>query len=46
MSTSPSATTHYLVLIYLKPGQRDSLRRYEQRTLPVFHLHGGSFERI
>ncbi|HEY7041574.1 MAG TPA: DUF1330 domain-containing protein [Methylomirabilota bacterium] len=42
---SPTAT-RYLVLIYLEPGQRDSLRRYEQRALPVFRRHGGAFERI
>jgi hypothetical protein len=36
----------YLVLIYLHPGQRDALRRYETLALPVFHRHGGQFERI
>ena len=34
------------MLIYLRPGQRDPLRRYEQRALPVFRRHGGAFERI
>jgi uncharacterized protein (DUF1330 family) len=38
--------TRYLVLIYLQPDQRDALRRYEQRALPVFRRHGGAFERI
>lgn len=38
--------TRYLVLIYLQPNQRDALRLYEQRALPVFRRHGGAFERI
>ena len=41
---SPGA--RYLVLIYLHPGQRDALRRYERLARPVFHRHGGEFERI
>ena len=36
----------YIVLIYLHPGQRDALRRYETRARPVFHRHGGGFDRI
>ena len=36
----------YLALIYLHPGQQDSLRRYENLALPVFRRHGGRFERI
>ncbi len=36
----------YLALIYLHPGQRDALRRYENLALPVFRRHGGRFERI
>jgi len=35
-----------LALIYLNPGQRDALRRYENLALPVFRRHGGRFERI
>ncbi len=46
MSSSPRATVRYLALIYLEPGQRDALRRYERRVLPVFQRHGGAFERI
>ena len=42
MSTRPL----YLALIYLHPGQQDALRRYENLALPVFHRHGGRFERI
>lgn len=41
---SPGAL--YLVLIYLRPGQREALRRYEGLALPVFRRHGGTFERI
>jgi hypothetical protein len=36
----------YLALIYLAPGQREGLRRYERSVLPVFKRHGGAFERI
>lgn len=36
----------YLALVYLRPGQRDALRRYENLALPVFRRHGGRFERI
>jgi hypothetical protein len=46
MSSHVSAGTRYLVLIYLRPGQRDPLRRCEQRALTVFRRHGGAFERI
>jgi hypothetical protein len=28
------------------PGQRDPLRRYAERALPIFRRHGGAFERI
>ncbi|HEY7205357.1 MAG TPA: DUF1330 domain-containing protein [Methylomirabilota bacterium] len=45
MSSNVQAT-RYLVLIYLEPGQREALRRYEQQALPVFRRHGGAFERI
>ena len=46
MSSSPKATVRYLALIYLEPGQREALRGYERRVLPVFQRHGGAFERI
>jgi hypothetical protein len=49
MSTSPvgpRATARYLALIYLEPGQREALRGYERRVLPVLQRHGGAFERI
>lgn len=46
MSSSGSRPARYLALIYLKPGQRDRLRHYENRALPVFRRHGGVFERI
>src|SRR5258707_13715106 len=50
MSTSrragPRAAVRYLALIYLEPGQREALRRYERRVLPVVQRHGGAFERI
>ena len=49
MSTSPArtrGTVRYLALIYLAPGQREALRRYERQVLPVFKRHGGAFERI
>ena len=46
MSSSPKATVRYLALLYLEPGQRDALRGYERRVLPVFQRHGGAFERI
>jgi hypothetical protein len=50
MSTSrpaaPRAAVRYLALIYLEPGQREALRGYERRVLPVFQRHGGAFERI
>lgn len=36
----------YLALIYLNVGQREGLRRYESLARPVFHRHGGRFERI
>ncbi len=36
----------YLALIYLHPGQRDALRRYETLARPVFRRHGGRFELI
>jgi len=36
----------YLALIYLHPGQKDTLRRYESLALPVFRRPGGRFERI
>jgi hypothetical protein len=36
----------YLALIYVAPGQREALRRYERQVLPVFKRHGGAFERI
>lgn len=36
----------YVALIYLHPGQRDALRRYENLALPVFRRHGGRFERV
>ena len=36
----------YLALIYLRPGQQDALRRYENLALPVFRRHGGRFERV
>ena len=45
MSTSPPAV-RYLALIYPEPGQREALRGYERRVLPVFQRHGGAFERI
>ena len=44
MSSSGSRPARYLALIYLKPGQRDRLRHYENRALPVFRRHGGVFE--
>ena len=43
MSSSGSRPARYLALIYLKPGQRDRLRHYENRALPVFRRHGGVF---
>jgi hypothetical protein len=50
MSTSRRAASRavvrYLALIYLEPGQREALRGYERRVLPVFQRHGGAFERI
>ena len=50
MSTSrragPRAAVRYLALIYLEPGQREALRGYERRVLPVVQRHGGAFERI
>ena len=49
MSTSPTParrSIRYLALIYLAPGQREALRRYERLVLPVFKRHGGAFERI
>jgi uncharacterized protein (DUF1330 family) len=46
MSSSGSRPVRYLALIYLKPGQQDRLRQYENRVLPVFRRHGGAFERI
>lgn len=50
MSTSrpaaPRAAVRYLALVYLQPGQREALRGYERRVLPVFQRHGGAFERI
>ena len=46
MLSSGSRPVRYLALIYLKPGQRDRLRQYENRVLPVFRRHGGAFERI
>jgi len=50
MSTSPraapAAAVRYLALIYLEPGQREALRGYERRVLPVVQRHGGAFERI
>ena len=47
MSTSRrAAAVRYLALIYLEPGQREGLQRYEQQVLPVFQRHGGAFERI
>ena len=36
----------YLALVYLNPGQREALRRYENQALPVFRRHGGRVERI
>ena len=36
----------YLALIYLNVGQREGLRRYESLARPVFHRHGGRFERV
>lgn len=41
-----NAGSLYLVLIYLHPGQKEALRRYENLALPVFRRHGGRFERI
>jgi hypothetical protein len=49
MSSSSGRTrgaVRYLALIYLAPGQREALRHYERRVLPVFKRHGGAFERI
>ncbi len=46
MSSSGSRPVRYLALIYLKSGQRDRLRHYENQVLPVFRRHGGAFERI
>ena len=49
MSSSAGRTrgaVRYLALIYLAPGQREALRRYERQVLPVFKRHGGAFERI
>ncbi len=46
MSSSGRRPVRYLALLYLKPGQRDRLRDYESRALPVFRRHGGAFERI
>jgi len=43
---APRAAARYLALIYLEPGQREALRGYERRVLPVFLRHGGAFERI
>lgn len=31
-----------MALIYLNPGQRDALRRYENLALPVFRRHGAA----
>jgi hypothetical protein len=42
----PRGAVRYLALIYLAPGQREALRRYERQVLPVFKRHGGAFERI
>ena len=39
MSSQPGRTrgaVRYLALIYLAPGQREALRRYERQVLPVF----------
>jgi hypothetical protein len=45
-SRSARRTVRYLALIYVVPGQREALRRYERHVLPVFKRHGGAFERI
>ena len=42
----PRGAVRYLALIYLAPGQREALRRYERQVLPVLKRHGGAFERI
>jgi hypothetical protein len=46
MLSSADGPARYLALIYLRPGQRERLRQYEQQVLPVFHRHGGAFERV
>lgn len=38
--------TLYLALVYLHPGRREALRRYESLARPIFRRHGGAFERI
>jgi hypothetical protein len=38
--------TLYLALVYLHPGQREALRHYESLVRPIFHRHGGGFDRI
>ncbi len=45
-SRKTRGAVRYLALIYLAPGQREALRQYERRVLPVFKRHGGAFERI
>ena len=49
LSNVPAATNTgalYLALIYVRPGQQEPLRRYENLALPVFRRHRGRFERI
>jgi uncharacterized protein (DUF1330 family) len=46
LSSVPDPGALYLALIYVHPGQRPALRRYEELALPLFRRHGGRFERI
>ena len=36
----------YLVLIWLHPGQAETLRAYERLAVPVLRAHGGELERV
>ncbi|HYF65685.1 MAG TPA: hypothetical protein VD886_22845 [Herpetosiphonaceae bacterium] len=36
----------YLVLIWLNPGQAETLRAYERLAVPIMRAHGGDLERV
>lgn len=41
-----SSEVYYLVSVFVRPGELETLRRYEQAAAPIMARHGGRFVRV